>query len=169
MISWIYIPTTADARGKGLPMRRPIAFIFVSLFTAILAIAQSEPPSITGHWEIVITFPQRVRNCRFEASANGKGVFSARTPEQATQSSSEDDQTAEWSEPKEGSMTLNGPIAFLLGNVGLERGRLILRGHFTDADSLVGEATFTPISQTPSSTPAQPAQTGTFKARRSSR
>ena len=61
---------------------------------------------------------------------------------------------------------ISGPVQFPLGNVGLDRGTLVLKGKLGTDGSITGEARFFPIDQNPSDPTAKPSKSGTFKATR---
>jgi hypothetical protein len=62
-----------------------------------------------------------------------------------------------------------GPVAFPLGNVGIERGTLVLNGKLTEpGNSFAGTARLFPTDQDPDAPDAKPLKAGQFKATRPS-
>jgi hypothetical protein len=129
-------------------------------------LAQAEPSKVIGNWKVEITFSNgESRSVRFEAQDAGKGslVFVSPNPAMGGQSAPS---TAEWTQGEQGSVTFSGPIQFPLGNVGLLRGTLVLKGKMETNSSITGEAKFYPSDQDPKDPKAQPSKSGSFTATR---
>ncbi len=58
----------------------------------------------------------------------------------------------------------SGPVQFPLGNVGIDRGILVLKGKLGTAGEITGEAKFFPLGQAPAEPKSTPSKRGTFKA-----
>lgn len=121
--------------------------------------------SIAGSWKVAVTFVNgESRSLRFEAVESGKGSFALSVPG-PTQTAGTDPATGSWS--RSGDVVIfSGPIQFPLGNVGLERGTLVLRGKVASDGSIGGAASFFSADQEPRGAGARPAKSGTFTAGR---
>lgn len=64
----------------------------------------------------------------------------------------------------DGSITFAAPVQFPLGNVGIDRGTLILKGKTGANGEIIGEAEFFPLGQEPVEPKSTPSKSGTFKA-----
>ncbi len=73
---------------------------------------------------------------------------------------------AEWTQSDDHSVMLSGSVQFPLGNVGIDRGTLVLKGKFGTEGSITGEAIFFPLDQDPKDPKAKPSKSGSFKANR---
>lgn len=142
-------------------VKTAFVLILLSLFAG-WGLSQAQAPGhITGSWKVEITFHDGgSRSLRFEAGAAGKGSFAPVVP-RPNQTESAQPATAEWSEDGKGSVTFTGPVQFPLGNVGLERGTLVLKGRRRSDGSITGAAQFFPADQDPGRT--KPSKTGTFR------
>ncbi|MEO6872785.1 MAG: hypothetical protein ABI233_11270 [Chthoniobacterales bacterium] len=139
-----------------------VLLVFALALVAGAGFSQTPPASVVGGWKIDVRFGGRESHAlRFEARVAGKGSFAAVVPapnETGPTGATE----AEWSENANGSIAFSGPVQFPLGNVGLERGTLVLQGKLQTDGSITGEAKFFPVDQDPSK--ANPLKSGTFKA-----
>src|SRR5215469_11761583 len=108
------------------------------------ALAQAQTPSVTGAWNVEITFVnERHHSLRFEAQGNGKGSLQLTDPAAKAWIGAKTWQ-AEWTSDKENAITFSGPVEFLLGNVGRDAGTLTCKGKFESADVISGEVEFSP-------------------------
>ncbi len=64
----------------------------------------------------------------------------------------------------DGSITFVGPVQFPLGNVGIDRGTLLLKGKLGENGEMTGEAKFFPPDQLPDEPKSTPSKIGIFKA-----
>jgi hypothetical protein len=128
-----------------------------------LPLSWAQTPSVIGSWKAEVTFSNgQARSLRFEAQPAGKGSFQLLVPE-PKQGGSTEASIAQWTQDKQ-AITFSGTVQFPLGNVGLERGTLVLKGKQGTDGSISGEATFYSIDQNPNDPKATPSKTGTFKA-----
>ena len=140
----------------------------LSLFIqmAVITLSPAEPAKVIGGWKVEIIFGNgETRSVRFDAQASGKGSLVLLIPKPISVGAAEGP-AATWSESDNGSITFSGPVQFPLGNVGLLRGTLVLRGHFQPEGSISGEAAFFPAEQGLKDPKAEPSKRGTFKATR---
>ena len=120
--------------------------------------AEAESPSMTGTWNVEITFAnERHHSLRFEAQGDGKGSLQLTDPAAKVWTGAKPSE-AKWSRGEGNSVTFSGPVEFLLGNVGRDPGTLTCKGKFESADLISGEAEFSP------SVGDRPSKHGTFKA-----
>jgi hypothetical protein len=144
------------------------AVLALSLFIqmAVMSSSSAQPPKVIGSWKVEIVFANgETHSVRFDAQASGKGSLALLIPKPISVGPAEGP-AAKWSESDNGSMIFSGPVQFPLGNVGLLRGTLVLRGQFQPEGSITGEATFFPMDQETKDTEAKPSKRGTFKATR---
>ncbi|HEY1583779.1 MAG TPA: hypothetical protein VGF73_11845 [Chthoniobacterales bacterium] len=129
-------------------------------------ICPADTPSIVGKWEVKITFGSgEMRTISFDAQASGKGSFLSEGPKPNAVAPTEP-KGLEWTQANDESIIVSGPVQFPLGNVGLERGTLVLKGKFGADGSLAGEAAFFPEGQDPKNSKAAPSKSGRFTAAR---
>jgi hypothetical protein len=141
-----------------------ILIVFAQIFGAGLFRAQS--PNVIGSWKVEITFGNgESRSFRFEARESGKGSFLLLDPKLKFWGPAGPSE-AKWTQSHEGSVTLSGPVEFLLGNVGRDAGTLVLTGKLGPEGSITGEAKFFPLDQDPKDPKASPSKSGRFKATR---
>ncbi len=138
--------------------------LVLTIFTQLLGagFSQAQPSNIIGSWRVEITFSNgQSRSLRFEGGASGKGSFLPLVPKQVgpTELSA-----AEWTQKDKDSVTFSGPVQFPLGNVGLQRGTLVLKGNFGTDGSITGDAEFFRVDEHPADAKAKPSKSGTFKA-----
>ena len=120
--------------------------------------AEAESPSMTGTWNVEITFAnERHHSLRFEAQGDGKGSLQLTDPAAKVWTGAKPSE-AKWSRGEGNSVTFSGPVEFLLGNVGRDAGTLMCKGKFEAADLISGEVEFSP------SVGERPSKHGTFKA-----
>ena len=125
------------------------------------ALAQAQTPSVTGTWNVEITFVnERHHSLRFEAQGDGKGLVQLTDPAAKVWSGAKPSE-AKWSRGEGNSVIFSGPVEFLLGNVGRDPGTLTCKGKFESADLISGEVEFSP------SVGDRPSKHGTFRAVRS--
>jgi hypothetical protein len=125
------------------------------------ALAQAQTPSMTGTWNVEITFVnERHHSLRFEAQGDGKGLVQLTDPAAKVWSGAKPSE-AKWSRGEGNSVIFSGPVEFLLGNVGRDPGTLTCKGKFESADLISGEVEFSP------SVGDRPSKHGTFRAVRS--
>ena len=124
------------------------------------ALAQAQTPSMTGTWNVEITFAnERHHSLRFEAKGDGKGSLQLTDPAAKVWTGAKPSE-AKWSRGEGNSVTFSGPVEFLLGNVGRDAGTLMCKGKFETADLISGEVEFSPLVG------ERPSKHGTFKAAR---
>lgn len=150
--------------------RRVIGASFVTCRSVLLmviaqiccnALAQAQTPSMTGTWNVEITFAnERHHSLRFEAQGDGKGSLQLTDPAAKVWTGAKPSE-AKWSLGEGSSVTFSGPVEFLLGNVGRDAGTLTCKGKFESAGLISGEVEFSP------SVGDRPSKHGTFKAVRS--
>ena len=132
----------------------------VNTFSFVLA--EAESPNVTGSWKIEITFANdQHRFLRFDAQSDGKGTLTVTDPQSKVWAGSKPSE-AKWTRGDGNSVTFSGPVEFMLGNVGVDAGTLTCKGKFETADSITGEAEFSPLVGD------GPSKHGTFKAVRAS-
>jgi len=150
--------------------RRVIGASFVTCRSVLLiviaqmccnALAQAQTPSMTGTWNVEITFAnERHHSLRLEAQGDGKGSLQLTDPVAKVWVGAKPTE-ANWSRGEGNSVTFSGPVEFLLGNVGRDPGTLTCKGKFETTDLISGEVEFFP------SVGERPSKHGTFKAVRS--
>ena len=129
---------------------------------------QAESSKVIGSWKVEVTFQSgESRSLRVEALASGKGSFLLVVPK-PIQVLPAVPSAAEWAQSDSQSITFSGPVQFPLGNVGLQRGILILKGKFETDGTITGEAKFFVSDQetTSPSPKAEPSKSGSFIATR---
>lgn len=140
-------------------MRRPMtAGRFLGVVLAVMiACAQllgagrllASPEKMVGEWKVEITFAKgEVRSVCFAAQESGKGFYLPSAPAPNRTAPAEKVE-GEWLVGADGKVVFSGPVQFPLGNVGLQRGVLVLTGKTTDDGSFAGAATFFPPGQEP--------------------
>jgi len=133
-----------------------ILVMAVNTFSFVLAGAES--PNVTGSWKIDITFANdQHRFLRFDAQNDGKGTLTVTDPQSKVWSGAEPSE-AKWTPSEGNSITVSGPVEFLIGNVGRDAGTLTLKGKFDTPDLINGEVDFSPLVGD------GPSKHGTFKA-----
>lgn len=138
--------------------------VYLSGVAAMLTFSQAQPAKIVGIWSIQITFGNgESRSLRFAATESGKGSFSLLTPETKSWESSGVPEGS-WSRGDESSVIFSGPVQFPLGNVGIDRGTLLLQGKLGPDGGITGEAKFFPLGQDPDDPKATPSKSGRFTA-----
>lgn len=136
--------------------------VFAQIFS--VGFSRAEAPSVIGSWGVEITFGNgESRAFRFEARGSGKGSFLLLDPRSRVWGPAGPAE-AEWTQGDEDSVIFSGPVQFLLGNVGIDRGTLVLKGKFGTAGAITGEAKFFPLDQDPKDSKASPSKSGSFKA-----
>lgn len=131
---------------------------------ATMAQGAAPTPTLAGTWKIEISFANgQSRAVQFTALSSGTGSFTAIVPK-PNQIVSGEPAAAKWTRTQD-SVTFSGPVQFPLGNVGIERGTLLLKGKMNADGSITGEAKFT-RDPDPTNPNEQPAKSGTFKATR---
>lgn len=124
----------------------------------------AHPSGLIGSWEVEITFANGAQHSvKFKASESGKGCFLLVGPKPNLNRSAQPS-PAEWSESDGHSVTISGPMQFPLGNVGFERGTLVLKGKLEADGSITGKALFFPSDQYLKDPKGRPSKSGTFKA-----
>jgi hypothetical protein len=136
---------------------RGFVLVFVAQICGVTLI-QAQTPNMTGTWNVEITFANAEhRSVRFEAQADGKGTLMLADPKSKVWGAAKPSE-ATWTRGEGNSVTFSGPVEFLLGNVGRDPGTLICKGKFENADSMLGEAEFSPLVG------ERPSKHGSFKA-----
>jgi len=124
---------------------------------------QAQAPSMTGTWNVEITFANAEhRSMRFDAQNDGKGTLVLLDP-RAKAWGVATSWEAKWNRGEGNSVTFSGPVEFLLGNVGRDAGTLTCKGKFENTDLISGEVEFSP------SVGERPSKHGTFKAVRAAK
>lgn len=137
-----------------------LLIVLTQILGAARATAQSS--GLIGSWRVEIAFQNgESRSFRLEARAAGKGSFLPLGPRQVGPT---EPSAAEWVQSDDHSLSICGPVQFPLGNVGLARGTLVLKGKFGTDGSIAGEARFFPSEQDPKDPKATPSKSGTFSA-----
>lgn len=140
--------------------------LILILFVQVLAIglAQAQSSNVIGSWKVEITFGNsESRAFRFDARDSGKGSFLLLDP-RSKFSGPPGLSEAKWTQGDQGSVMFSGPVQFPLGNVGIDRGTLVLKGKFGTDGAIAGEAKFFPLDQDPKDPKATPSKSGSFKA-----
>jgi hypothetical protein len=133
---------------------------------AAICFSQKPASNVIGSWQIEVTFSNgQTRSCRFEARASGQGSLIVLVPPQIGAAPREP-ALGEWSQRNNDSVTFSGAVQFPVGNVGLERGTLVLEGKLGTDGSIAGEAKFFSTDQDAKDPQAKPSKNGTFKATR---
>jgi hypothetical protein len=128
----------------------------VNTFSSVLA--EAESPNIIGSWNLEITFPnEQHRFLRFDAESDGKGTLMVTDPQSKVWGSAKPFE-AKWTRDEGNSVTLSGPMEFLIGNVGRDAGTLICKGKFETPNSISGEIEFSPLDG------ERPSKHGSFTA-----
>ena len=123
-----------------------------------MALAQGQPPNMTGRWNVEVSFAAGGRHSlRFDAQPDGKGTFVLTDPIAKAWGETKPSE-AKWSLGEGKSVTFAGPVELPLGNVGRDAGTLMCKGKFETADLITGEVDFSPLVG------ERPSKTGTFKA-----
>ncbi|MDQ3197944.1 MAG: hypothetical protein M3Q46_01940 [Verrucomicrobiota bacterium] len=155
--------------GTDLLKSRPALVVLAAAQILITAVAHGESSTMIGSWKIEIAFANgESRSFQFDAQGGGKGsllLFDAQSKALGTGKASE----AKWTQVEGNSVAISGPVEFPLGNVGLLRGTLVLKGEGGFEGSITGEAKFFLIDQDPQDPSAKPTKSGTFKATRLAR
>lgn len=129
-----------------------------------MGLSRAEPSNVIGSWRVEITFGNtETRAFRFEARESGKGSFRLLDP-RSNFAGPAGLSEAQWTEGDGGSLIFSGPVEFPLGNVGIDRGTLVLKGKFGTEGAITGEARFFPLDQDPKDPKARPSKSGSFKA-----
>ena len=143
-------------------MAKVTSVLIVLIQTLGIALAMAQPSSLIGSWRVEIAFPnEESRSFRLDARAAGKGSFQPLGPRQVGPT---EPSAAEWTQSDDHSVCVSGPVQFPLGNVGLLRGTLVLKGKFGTDGSITGDARFFPSEQDPKDPKATPSKSGTFSA-----
>ncbi len=130
------------------------------------ASSRGQSSKMIGSWKVEITFESgEHRSVRFECQESGKGSFVPLDPGLKYWGSAAPAE-AKWVEGDEGSVTFSGPVQFPLGNVGIDRGTLLLKGKVGANGEITGEAKFFPVGQDPGDPKSKPSKSGAFKATR---
>ncbi|MBO0857723.1 MAG: hypothetical protein J2P21_04560 [Chloracidobacterium sp.] len=127
--------------------------------------AGPQSSDLVGRWKIDITFEHNSkRSLRFEAENSGKGSLLLE-PRSNWDEPGEPSQ-AKWTVGREKSVTISGPVAFPIGNVGREPGVLVFKGAFKSETTITGEIAFFSMDQDPMDPKSTPSKTGKFEATR---
>jgi hypothetical protein len=132
--------------------------LILMLIAQTIAVSQAESPNVIGRWNIEITFANdEHRSLRFDAQSDGKGTLVPGDPKSKVWGAAKSSD-AKWTRGEGNSVTVSGPVEFMLGNVGVDAGTLTCKGKFETADLITGEVEFSP------SVGDRPSKHGTFKA-----
>ena len=136
-----------------------VALVLISiLISESIGVSDAQSPNIVGTWNIEVAFANNEhRSIRFEALPDGKGTLASADPRSKVWGGSKPSD-AQWSKGDQNLVTFSGPVEFLLGNVGRDAGKLKCKGKFETADSITGDADFSPLVG------ERPSKLGTFKA-----
>jgi len=133
---------------------------------ANVVLSETQSSNVLGGWKVEVSFSDRpTRSLRFEALAEGKGSIQLLVP-QPVQIGSDKASPATWTQGNDGMITFSGPVQFPLGNVGLERGRLVLKGKLRGDGTITGEAEFFLSLEESANPTGQVPTRGTFRATR---
>jgi hypothetical protein len=128
--------------------------------TSRIVMAETESSSLIGRWNIEIAFGDgSKRSLHFEAKGDGKGSLEVVDPRLKVWGPGKPSE-AKWTREDQNSVTITGPVEFMLGNVGREAGTLMFKGKFETPDVITGEVDFAPLVGD------RPTKHGTFKATR---
>jgi hypothetical protein len=145
-------------RFADSPFRQLMLFLIAQTFFAAVAHAQS--PTVIGRWNIEIAFGDgSKRSLQFEAQGDGKGSLEVVDPRLKVWGPGKPSE-AKWTREDQNSVTITGPVEFMLGNVGRDAGTLMCKGKFEAPDVITGEVDFAPLVGD------RPTKHGTFKATR---
>ncbi len=145
--------------------RTAIALIVLAQIVGA-GVSPAQSSNVVGSWIVQVTFENgQTHKLRFDARASGKGSFVSLAPK-PIQVGPTGHSAAAWSQEDEHSLTMSGPVQFPIGNVGIDRGTLLLKGKFETDGSMTGEAKFFPQDQDPQIPKATPSKSGVFKATR---
>ena len=129
-----------------------------------VGLSQMQSANVIGSWTVEITFGNgESRSLRFDARESGKGSFLLLDPRLKFWGPAKPSE-AEWTQGDDNSVMFSGSVQFPLGNVGLDRGTLVMKGKFGTEGSITGEAMFYPLDQDPKDPKARPSKSGSFKA-----
>ncbi len=129
-------------------------------------LSQAQSSKVIGIWSVEVTFGNgQSRSLRFEARESGKGSFSMTGPRPVLTVPA-GPSVAGWTQSDQGAVIFSGPVQFPLGNVGLERGTLVLKGTIGAEGAITGEALFFAVDQDWKDLKAKPSKSGSFKATR---
>lgn len=135
----------------------------------IVALAHAGSSTMIGTWKVEIAFANgESRSLQFDAQGDGKGSFLLLDPQSKALGTGKASD-AKWTQVDGNSVAISGPVEFRLGNVGLLRGTLVLKGEGGSEGSITGEAKFFSIDQDPQDATAKPSKSGIFKAARIAR
>ncbi len=163
---YIYADAPIVSYGEQMSIVRTRRALILMIFAFSAAFSQAQSSNMIGSWRVEITFGNgESRSLRFEAQSSGKGSFRLLVP-RPTQADPGEPSAAEWAQSDDRSVVFAGPVQFPLGNVGLARGTLVLKGKFGTEGSITGEAKFFPLDQDPKDPKATPSKSGSFKANR---
>ena len=127
-------------------------------------LSQAQSSHLIGRWRVEVTFRNGdSHSLRFDAEESGKGSFLLVDPRLNFWGPAKPSE-AKWTLGDEGYVMFSGPVQFPLGNVGLERGTLVLKGKLGTEDTITGEAKFFRVDQNPNDSKATPSKNGSFKA-----
>ncbi len=136
--------------------------VFAQLFT--VGLFQADASNLIGNWKVEVAFGNgENRAFRFEARDSGKGSFLLLDPRSKFWGSAEPAE-GEWTQGDQSSVMFSGPVQFLLGNVGIDRGILVLKGKLGTAGEITGEAKFYLLDRNSKDPKASPSKSGSFKA-----
>src|SRR5262245_14827542 len=108
---------------------------------------QAQSPNVIGSWKVEIIFENgESRSFRFEALESGKGTLLLLDPSLKVWGPARPSE-ANWTQSQEDSVTVSGPVEFLLGNVGRDAGIVVLTGKLGKEGSITGEAKFFRLDQ----------------------
>jgi hypothetical protein len=144
---------------------RRSAFILILLAQILgVGLSQAQPANLIGSWKVEITFANgESRSLRLEAQQSGKGSFLLLDP-RSKFSGAAGPSEAKWTQGDDGAVIFSGTVQFPLGNVGIDRGTLVLKGKMGTEGAITGEAKFFPPDQDRKNPEAKPSKSGTFKA-----
>lgn len=151
-------------------MRFRTAFV-LTLFIQLLGagLSEGQVPNVIGNWKVEIDFSNgQKRILQFQAQASGKGSFLPEGPGPAWVEPAQPS-TAAWTQPDKDSVTFSGPVQFPAGNVGIERGTLVLKGKVGTDGVITGEASFFSLNQDSPDSLGKPLKAGTFRATRAAK
>jgi hypothetical protein len=160
------VPIVSYRELMNIVRARKVLILVTCAQTFGAAFSQAQSPNVIGSWRVEITFRNgENRSLRFEARSSGKGSFRLFLPRPISVEPAQPS-AGEWTQNDDRSVVFSGPVQFPLGNVGIDRGTLILKGKFGTDGTITGEAMFFPLGQDPKDPKATPSKSGSFKANR---
>src|SRR5256885_17104286 len=111
----------------------------VAAQTCIAALSHAQSPNMIGSWKVDITFTNgESRSLRFDAQGEGKGTFLLLDPKLNVWGPAKPSE-AKWTGGEGKSVAVSGAVEVMLGNVGGDAGKVVVKGKIENADIVPGE------------------------------